>query len=79
MRRMSTKPLIDIVDEMSLWFTLVNKGLDPETVKFYQELADINGKSSSLTYLIEAIEGFKDFLSQEPDIYEWKEDEFYFQ
>lgn len=76
---MSTKPLIDIVDEMSLWFTLVNKGLDPETVKFYQELADINGKSSSLTYLIEAIEGFKDFLSQEPDIYEWKEDEFYFQ
>ena len=75
---MSTKPLIDIVDEMSLWFTLVNKGLDPETVTFYQELADINGKSSSLYYLIEAIEGFKDFLSQEPPI-EWKEDEFYFQ
>lgn len=78
---MSTKkaePLIDIVDEMSLWFTLVNKGLDPETVKFYQELAEINGKSSSLYYLIEAIEGFKDFLSQEPAI-EWQEDEFYFQ
>ncbi len=73
---MTTK--IDIVDEMSLWFTLVNKGLDPSTVKFYQELADINGKSSSLYYLIEAIEGFKDFLSQEPAI-EWKEDEFYFQ
>ncbi len=73
---MSTK--INIVDEMSLWFTLVNKGLDPETVKFYQELAEINGKSSSLYYLIEAIEGFKDFLSQEPAI-EWKEDEFYFQ
>jgi hypothetical protein len=73
---MSTK--IDIVDEMSLWFTLVNKGLDPNTVKFYQELADINGKSSPFYYLIEAIEGFKDFLSQEPAI-EWKEDEFFFQ
>lgn len=74
---MTTK--IDIVDEMTLWFTLVNKGLDPNTVKFYQELADINGKSSSFYYLIEAIEGFKDFLSQEPDVYEWKEDEFFFQ
>jgi hypothetical protein len=42
-------------------------------------LADINGKSSSLHYLIEAAEGLKDYLSQGEDeehiIY--TEDEFF--
>ena len=67
------------LDEMNVWFTLVNRGLKTETVQFYQELADINGKSSSLHYLIEAAEGLKDYLSQGEDeehiIY--TEDEFF--
>jgi hypothetical protein len=70
---------MDDLDEMNLWFTLVNRGLKTETVQFYQELADINGKASSLHYLIEAAEGLKDYLSQGEDeehiIY--TEDEFF--
>ena len=58
---------MDDLDEMNLWFTLVNRGLKTETVQFYQELADINGKASSLHYLIEAAEGLKDYLSQGED------------
>jgi hypothetical protein len=67
------------LDEMTLWFTLVNKGLEPDTVKFYQELADINGKASSLHYLIEAAEGLKEYLSQGEDeeYIEYTEDEFF--
>lgn len=74
---MSTKT--DIVDEMSIWFTLVNKGLEPETVKFYQQLSDINSKPSSLYYLIEAAEGFKEYLDQEPEFYNRKEAKFFLQ
>ena len=70
---------MDDLDEINVWFTLVNRGLKTETVQFYQELADINGKSSSLHYPIEAAEGLKDYLSQGEDeehiIY--TEDEFF--
>ena len=70
---------MDNLDEMDVWFTLVNKGLETDTVQFYQELADINGKASSLHYLIEAAEGLKTYLSQGEDeeyiIY--TEDEFF--
>jgi len=70
---------MDDLDEINVWFTLVNRGLKTETVQFYQELADINGKASSLHYLIEAAEGLKDYLSQGEDeehiIY--TEDEFF--
>ena len=58
---------MDDLDEMNLWFTLVNRGLKTDTVQFYQELADINGKASSVHYLIEAAEGLKDYLSQGED------------
>jgi hypothetical protein len=70
---------MDDLDEMDVWFTLVNRGLETDTVKFYQELADINGKASSLHYLIEAAEGLKDYLSQGEDeeYITYTEDEFF--
>ncbi|NCW68703.1 MAG: hypothetical protein EBV86_09045 [Marivivens sp.] len=52
-------------EEASMWYTLVSHGLDPETVEFYIELGLIN-QVDSFYYAIEALEGFKDYLSQEP-------------
>lgn len=52
-------------DEAAMWYTLVSRGLDPETVDFYIELGLIN-QVDSFHYAIEALEGFKDYLSQEP-------------
>ena len=52
-------------DEAAMWYTLVSRGLDPETVDFYIELGLIN-QVDSFYYAIEALEGFKDYLSQEP-------------
>ena len=52
-------------DEATMWYTLVSHGLDPETVEFYIELGLIN-QVDSFYYAIEALEGFKDYLSQEP-------------
>ena len=51
-------------DEAAMWYTLVSRGLDPETVDFYIELGLIN-QVDSFYYAIEALEGFKDYLSQE--------------
>ena len=72
---------MDNLDEMNLWFTLVNKGLGIKTVEFYQELADINGKASSLYYLLEAAETFKEYLSQaedeEEDYFMWNKEEIF--
>lgn len=51
-------------DIASAWETLRRNGLSKQTVAFFIELALLNDKRSSLHYLIEAAEGYRQWIEQ---------------
>jgi hypothetical protein len=51
-------------DIASAWETLRRCGMSKQTVAFFIELALLNDKRNSLHYLIEAGEGYREWIEQ---------------
>ena len=50
----------------TFWYHLLEHGLEPDSINFLETLGTLN-KKHPIEFIVEAVEGYIMYLSQEPD------------